>query len=156
MTTGESTGRLSWLRNSLGLWLIVVGGAFLGCVDADGQEMCPPAIDVNSQVHSVHPGWQATSADDKRAESHPLAGIAFTNGHPRRQTFLRSASSTKDPKSGARTDVYRFADVSAEGIWLVCQYRQTRQVLFRPISGSVCEVTLSDRPDAPVTSLVCR
>lgn len=152
MKSAEPTGRRTLLRDSSCLWLSVVG-ALLGMGDVNAQEICPPSIEISSQVRSVHPGWQA---QDNAVERHALAGIAFTNGHPRRQTFLRAASSTKDSAKNARTDVYRFADVSAEGIWLVCQYRQTRQILFRQISGTVCEVTSTDRPDMPVTSLVCR
>jgi hypothetical protein len=52
--------------------------------------------------------------------------------------------------------VYQFSGVSKDGIWMSCQYRDTRQLLFRPVKASVCEVTTTNRPDKPVAAVTCR
>lgn len=94
--------------------------------------------------------------EEPKDRPHPLQGVAFTDGHPRDRAYLRPTSSSESKTSGHRTDVYEFSSVSEEGVWLVCQYRDTRQSLFHRIRAARCEVTSSNRPDKPVESIACK
>jgi len=126
-----------------------------GC-RAQADLKCPQSIEVASEVRSTHEGWQSFGREDGKPERHALRGVAFSDGHPRERAFLRPASSRESASRGERTDVYRFSGVSKDGIWMACQYRDTRQMLFRPINASTCEVTSTARPDRPIASVVCR
>jgi hypothetical protein len=124
--------------------------------ETKAAEMCPESIEVSSEARATHAGWQVLDQPAGHFERYPLRAVTFTDGHPRERAFLRPASSREDASNGERTDVYQFSSVSAEGIWLVCQYRETRELLFRPVDATVCEVTSTDRPDRPVAAVNCR
>jgi hypothetical protein len=125
------------------------------CV-AKGEQPCPQSMTVGSAVTSSHEGWDVFGPKDREAQSHPLRGIAFTDGHPRDRAYLRPTSSREGAALGERTDVYEFSPVSGEGVWMVCQYRETREILFRRIEAGKCEVTSTERADRPVADVSCR
>jgi hypothetical protein len=126
-----------------------------GCI-AKGQESCPASILVTSAVRSNHDGWESFGPEEAEDRPHPLRAAAFTDGHPRDRAYLRPSSSAENKAAGSRTDVYEFSSVSEEGVWLVCQYRDTRQSLFHRIRATRCEVTATEQPGKPVESIVCR
>ena len=114
---------------------------------------CPGGIEVSgNEVISWQPGWQDLGLIGD--ESHRFSRVSFTDGHPQDRAYLRPTSSRD--VNGQRIDAYTFSAVSPDGIWLVCHYRQTLHVLFKPIEAESCAVTWSGRPDEPVESVVCR
>ena len=129
--------------------LVVFAGA------AHAQPACPQSLDVVSDVRSAPPGWETFGREEAGNEHHRLRHVTFTDGHPREKAFLRPTSSRSNA-SAERTDVYKFSPVSKDGIWLVCQYVDTRQSLFRPITATMCEVIESDRPGTSLPRVVCR
>lgn len=148
------------MRTSVARALSLAVSLLLIAMDARAQPDCPSSIDVGDSRAAAPSGWERLGADEEGGERlrRSLRRVTFTDGHPRERAFLRPAS-RRSEANGDRTDVYSFSPVSKEGIWLVCQYAQTRQSLSRPISATTCEVTETDQPDKAdnrVRSVVCR
>jgi hypothetical protein len=129
-------------------WCVSLGVTF-------AQERCPETITVDSQVQSVPPGWQPMSRPVVNMGRHPLEAVAFTRGFPGDGVFLRPTSSRKGLENGERLDIYEF-EPAGDDIWLVCMYRETRQMLAKPVDASICSVTRTERLDKPVKSISCR
>ena len=128
----------------------------LTCRETKAEEICPESIEVSSEARATDAGWQVLDRPAGHFERYPLRAVTFTDGHPRDRAFLRPASSRENAANGERSDLYEFSGVSGAGIWLVCQYRETRELLFKPVNATVCEVTSTDRPDQPVAAVDCR
>lgn len=128
----------------------------LAACAARGEQPCPQSITVGSAVTSSNEGWDVFGPKEREPQSHLLRGVAFTDGHPRDRAYLRPTSTREGAAPGERTDVYEFSPVSGEGVWMVCQYRDTREILFRRIEAGKCEVTSTERPDRPVEDVSCR
>lgn len=148
------------MRLSTARALSLAVALLLIAMDARAQPACPDSIDVGDGRAAPPSGWERLGADEEGGERlrRTLRRVTFTDGHPRERAFLRPTSSRSEA-NGDRTDVYSFSPVSTEGIWLVCQYAQTRQSLSRSISATMCEVTENDQPDKAgtrVRSVVCR
>ena len=148
------------MRISMARALSLAVPLLLIAMDARAQSNCPSPIDVGDSRAAPPSGWERLGTDEEDGESlrRPLRRVTFTDGHPRERAFLRPTSS-RSKANGDRTDVYSFSPVSKDGIWLVCQYAQTRQSLSRPITATMCEVTESDQPDKldnRVRSVVCK
>ena len=124
--------------------------------ETKGAEMCPESIEVSSEARATQAGWQVLDRPPGYFERYPLRAVAFTDGHPRDRAFLHPTGGRENASNGERTAVYEFTAVSGEGIWLVCRYRETRELLFRPVAATVCEVTSTDWPDRPVAAVNCR
>ena len=142
-------------RSSIVRRMVLAASFGLVAGAANAQPACPESLDVVSEVRSAPPGWESLGPKEARSERHRLRHVTFTDGHPRARAFLRPTSS-RSSASGERTDVYKFSPASQEGIFLVCQYVETRQSVFRPITATACEVTENDRLDKPVQRVSCR
>jgi hypothetical protein len=127
----------------------------LFAVVARAQPDCPSSLVVGDLRGEPPSGWERLGTQEQGTERRSLRHVAFSDGHPREKAFLRPDSNRLEA-NGDRTDVYRFSPVSKEGIWIVCQYEHTRQILTRPLTASTCEVIENDRSQRRVRSVLCQ
>ena len=141
-------------RSTARLVFLVASFIFFAVV-ARAQPDCPSSLVVGDLREAPPSGWERLGAHEESSEPRSLRRVTFSDGHPREKALLRPYS-TRSEANGDRTDVYRFSPVSDDGIWIVCQYEHTRQMLFRPLTASTCEVIESDRPERRVRSVWCQ
>jgi hypothetical protein len=143
---------------SVVLMLLVLAPA-IGCSE-EVTYVCPPTITVESKVSSLPEGWQTLSSQSSGSSPHYLEYATFTDGHPKMMAYLRPTTESPLTEKGSQkfqNSTFEFSGVSADGIWLVCAYRQTEAIIFMrlPDDKKICVVTSSNQADAPVSKIAC-
>lgn len=100
---------------------------------------CPESITVQSDILSSHPHWQSGSLPVITENQHLLDSIAFTDGPPSDGAVLHPASSNIVDNNSGKI-FYDFSQNPTTKLWIVCVYRETRQILFQPLSANTCTV----------------
>ena len=129
------------------------------CVAEDAEYICPPYITVVASIKSPPPGWHVLKPDSDKSAKHFLEYVVFTDGHPRDLAYLRPTLE-KRMKFGENEfikSVFDFSGASPDGIYLVCGYARTTEILLKPIgtTHTICEVVRSDEIKT-IKSIKCK